>query len=618
MRKKFILFVLLPVVVLLVVVYLFMDRWVAAGLEAGGEAIVGAKVEIEHLHVTLSPIGIEWRRLQVADPNDPWKNVFETGTVKFALNFGQLLRGKYIIETMEVNDLIVGTKRVTDGTLPKPASKPEATTSSGSTFSSLAAGTLKNIEAETPVLNVEQLRGGVNADSLIKMLDIKTLRHLDSLQAQVNASSKQWGAALADVEASKGRLTEISTKVKGINPSELKSPEKILEAISVVNNAVNDVNSINTTFSARKASIEDDIQKLSVSAGAVDDIAKSDFQHLLSLAKLPDLNTAGIARLLIGREMYNKATSYLYWIDRGRQYVKRYSPAPKPEQPPRMRGQDIPFPVERSYPKFWIKKILVSGGTDSTQQAEYIHARGEVRNVTNDQTATGVPLTVELEGSQAGVRALSFSALLDRTKETPFDQYKATLSGVPISGFQLGTSGFLASKITNARVNTGVKISVPGDAFDANTHMEFGNVNIAFDAEPRNTIERLVREVLQGTKSFNVDLRLWTTGGGFDVALATNLDDQIARRLKDILGAEFTKVQNDLRAKLDATISEKRKAFEAMYAEKKSAVESKLAGVQSLVDENLSLLDGKKKELSDKLEKEKKGKVDDVLKKILK
>ena len=97
MRKKFVLFVLLPVIVILVVVYLFIDRWVAAGLEAGGEAIVGAKVEIEQLHLTLSPIGVEWRRLQVADPHDPWKNLFETGTVRFALNFGQLLRSKYII-----------------------------------------------------------------------------------------------------------------------------------------------------------------------------------------------------------------------------------------------------------------------------------------------------------------------------------------------------------------------------------------------------------------------------------------------------------------------------------------------------------------------------------------
>ncbi len=119
MRKKFILFVLIPLIIVAVVVYFFIDRWVEAGLEYAGENAVGAKVEIDHLSVTLSPVGLKFARLQVADPDDPWKNLFETGKVQFAMNFGQLLRGKYIIETAEVNDLIVGTKRTTDGSLPE-------------------------------------------------------------------------------------------------------------------------------------------------------------------------------------------------------------------------------------------------------------------------------------------------------------------------------------------------------------------------------------------------------------------------------------------------------------------------------------------------------------------
>ena len=618
MRKKFVLYVLIPMVILLTIVYLFIDRWVTAGLETAGEAAVGAKVEIQQLRVTLSPLGMEWQRLQVADPHDPWRNLFETGRVRFGLNFGQLLRNKYIVESMEVNDLIVGTKRTTDGSLPARTPAAEQSSQGSSPFSDLAKDALQRTRAETPALNLEHLKGGLNADSLVKTLDIRTLRYIDSLKTQVTSASKQWDGTLADVEASKAKLNDISVSVKAINPAELKSPEKILATISVVDRAVTDVNSINKTFTDRKASVEGDLRKLGASAAGIDDVAKGDFQHLLSLARLPDLNTGGIARLLIGREMYDKGTRYLYWVDRARQYVKKYSPQPKPEQPPRMRGQDIHFPVERAYPTFWIKKVLVSGGTDSTQLTDYIHARGEIRNITNDQTVTGVPITVNLEGSQAGARAMSLGAILDRTKDIPFDEYKASLSNVPLSEFELGNAGFLPSKITQARVNSTVTISIPGNQFDSRTHMEFGNITIVFEADPRNTFERLVREVLQGMKAFDVDLRLWNTGGSFDVALATNLDDQIAGRLKDVLGAEFTKVQNELRAKLDATINEKRKVFETMYAEKKGEVEKRLASVQSLVNDNLSMLDGKKKELTDRLEKEKKGKVDDVLKKILK
>ncbi|MBI5464862.1 MAG: hypothetical protein HY966_07930, partial [Ignavibacteriales bacterium] len=133
MRKKFALFVLMPALVLAIVLYLFLDTWVESGLEYAGEKSVGAKVEIDKLRLTLSPIGVEFARLQVADPHDTWKNIFETGKVRFVLNFGQLLRGKYIIETMEVNGLILGTKRTTDGTLPGAAKKNESPAPAAST-----------------------------------------------------------------------------------------------------------------------------------------------------------------------------------------------------------------------------------------------------------------------------------------------------------------------------------------------------------------------------------------------------------------------------------------------------------------------------------------------------
>ena len=70
------------------------------------------------------------------------------------------------------------------------------------------------------------------------------------------------------------------------------------------------------------------------------------------------------------------------------QKAKLHNSSDKPpiETPKRFKGQNIHFPVERSYPKFWIKKILISGGTDKAQDPQYFYAKGEVLNITNDQT----------------------------------------------------------------------------------------------------------------------------------------------------------------------------------------------------------------------------------------
>jgi len=618
MRKKFVYFILIPFVLVCLAVYLFIDRWTTMGLEAAGEAMVGAKVEIQQLHVTLFPIGIEWRGMQAANPKDPWTNLFQTGTVRFAMDFGQLLRGKFIIETMEMNDLILGTKRTSDGSLPKKT-EPPPPSDAGPQFADLAQQALqKPLDQAQQGFSLDSFRHGLNADSLLNTLDIRSVKNLDSLKQQTLASSKQWDASLNDLEGSKKQLNDIATNLKAIDPASLNGADKIMGAMNTVEASVKSLNAISQTFNARKASIEGDLQKLSTSAGAVDDLAKRDFQNLMQMAKLPNLSTTGIAQQLVGKEMYNRGLTYLSWIDLARRYAAKYKSTPSMESPPRMRGQDIHFPVERSYPKFWIKKILVSGGTDSTQSQDYIRVQGEVRNISSDQQSAGAPLTVALHGAQGKGRSLSLNALLDRTKDVPYDQYAARLENTPIAEFQLGSSGFLPGSITNTLMNSAVQVTIPGDQLDCRSRLEFHNVTVHFDGEPRNTVERMVRDVLKGISAFNVSLRIWTSGGGMDVALATNLDDQIAAGVKSAVGGEFASLQNNLKSALDARIGEKRKQFDQVLGSKRADVESQLNAVQALLTQNQGIVDAKKKELSDKLAKVKKGNVDNALKKLFK
>jgi len=618
MRKKFVYFVLVPVIALLLVVYLFVDRWVESGLELAGEAIVGAKVEIDHLSVTLSAVGIKWERLQLADANDPWRNMFETGKVQFAINFGQLLRSKYIVETMEVNNFILGTKRTTDGSLP-PSKRPIDTSSaSGPSFVSMAQEAVgKSVEQSSPI-NLDLLRSGVNVDSLVKALDIQTLKRVDSLRAQTVAASKQWDQTVDDFENSKKKLAEVEARLRAINPADLKGIDNITAAISTVDNSVKTVNDVKNTFNSRTSAIEADITKLSGSVSTLDDVAKEDLRHLLSMAHLPDLNTTGIARLLVGKEMYDRALTYLHWIDVARSKIPKRGQQEKDQDPPRMRGQNIHYPVERAYPKFWVQKILLSGGTDSTSTADYIRANGEAKNITNDQAVTGVPLTIALEGTQAGKRAMSLGALFDRTKEAPYDEYKASLTGVPLAEFRLGNPNFLPTRVTDARLNSLVKVTVPGNQFDLRTTLTFTSLKVQFINEPKNKVESIVRDVLRDIHGFTVNLRLWNTGKNIDMSLATDLDEQIAAKVKGVLGAEFTKLQNDLKSKLDATIAAKRKEFEDFYAAKRDVAEKQIAALKAQIDQQTSALDAKKKELTDRLEKEKKGAIDKTLKGILK
>lgn len=615
MRKGFVFFVLVPLIIAAIVVYLFIDGWVESGLETAGEAAVGARVEIDGLHLSLFPIGIRWTRMQVADPADPWRNLFETRAVRFALDAGQLLRGKYLVETMEVHELLLGTRRTTDGSLPGGKSG----TPGGGTrfFTDLAREALDRSVEQTPLFNLENLRKGINPDSLVKLLDLQSVRHLETLKVQVAATARQWELVQADFDSSRRKLAEAEAALRAINPAELKTVEKIAGAVNTVESTVAGINSLKTVFETRKTAVTADVERLRGSLGAVDEIVRGDFERALALARLPSLNTDGIARLLAGQEMVRRAMTYLEYVDLARNTIQRYTPEPAYEKPPRFRGQDIAFPVERHYPRFWIRKVLVSGGTGQTRDDDFVRAEGEARNISSDQSVTGEPLTIELKGVEGGGRFFTLGALIDRRKEVPFDEYRATLGGVPLAEFRLGREDFLPASIRGARMNSSLAVTVPGDRFDARSEIALAGFTVSFGSEGRNIAERLLMDVLRGISGFEVGLRLWNSAGPVQVALTTNLDDQLARRLREVLGAELTRLQNAVRARIDQEIAARRREVERLFAERKADVEERIRALDALLQEKASLAEAKKRELAQQLEKEKKGKVDDLLKKLI-
>lgn len=627
MRKKFVYIVLVPALVVLVVFYFFLDGWVESGLELAGESLVGARVEIDDLRLTLMPVGMNFARLQVADPADPWTNTFETGEVAFAMDLGQLLRGKFIIETMEVNELIVGTKRSTDGSLEKPADPVLLMAEGADSTQSLPPLAVQGAEltqekqASTPMFDLSKLRAQLNVDSLLDTRNLKSVQHLDSLERQIREAGDQWQSALADIDRSRIQAAEIEERVKAININELKSIDKITEAIRNVSEAQKGVKEITTTVSTRKQSVTEGVDRLNASVRTIDDVVREDYQRLVDAARLPDLNMRGLAELLLGRDVLTSANKYLGWVDFAQKNIRNTSSTPENVKPPRSVGQTIHFSSNQAYPKFWIKKILVSGGTDKERNPEYFYAKGEILNVASDQRITAVPMTIDLSAEQGRGTTATFAASFDRTQDLPVDNYRASLSGVPVSAMQLGRSDFVPSKITNARAGFAVQASVPGNQFDADAQIALRGVTVEFERDPRSTVERLVRDVLQSITEFGIKLRFWRKDRALNVAFETDLDNLLAERTRRVIGEEVARIRNDLKSKLDEKIRAKRAQVEGLLNQKRGEVTSRLQAYENQVKEKLAVVDGKKAELENEKKKQEdalKKKAGDALKGIFK
>ena len=160
--------------------------------------------------------------------------------------------------------------------------------------------------------------------------------------------------------------------------------------------------------------------------------------------------------------------------------------------------------------------------------------------------------------------------------------------------------------------------TIPGSRFDASASILFQRLALVFERDPKNDVERITRSVLSSITGFAVGLRLWNTGGPLEIALTTDLDNQLAARTRSVLGDELNRIQNEVRARVNLKIAEKRAELEKLFSQKKEEVIARLRSYEGLLGQNLSLLDTKKKELEARIEQEKKKQLENAVKGLFK
>ena len=617
MRKYFVFFVLIPVIVLLVITFFFIDRWIEKGLERAGEELAGARVEIDDLELSLAPLHIQFERLEVASATDSMRNLFETGRVRYAMSLAQLLRGKTVIESMEVANLIIGTQRSSNGFLPHRRGYLLPDSGAGS-YTAQMKELLQKTLRTTPLFDPALWRRSLNVDSLVKAQNFQTLALVDSLQREVAAAAAQWDSTVADFAAGQVRLEEIKTRLINIRPQELQTVDEIIAALKTVDDTRKMVGDLTRSFQDRAAGIRGDVQQLGASVAMLDDAVAQDVRQVLALARLPDFDAMGFAELFIGKKILSDAQVAAGWIDRGRILAKRYTPKPYFIKPLRYRGQDIHFPVERGYPRLWIKELGISGGTDRAQNPDYIYLEGSARNISSDQRITALPMTISLEGTRGGTLSLGLAASIDRRTALPRDAYHIKMAGLRLGAFTLGKADFLPATVPGAVVAADIAVTVPGTGFQVQGDLQLQALRLAFQQAPRNIGERLARDVLADVSGFAAGFKIWRMEGGSGASFSTDLDDQFAAGIKRVVGAELTAIQNQIRARVEKEIAAKRALFERTFAAKRAEVEGRLDAYKTLADDNLRTIEEKKKELEERLEQAKKGALDKAMDRLLK
>ena len=569
---------------------LFGDLVVRDTLSEAATKAFGAQFDIASVKVRTMATTVELRGIALADPFDRNRNLVEAGTIVLALDPRPLLEKKFVVNRLTIADVRTGTRRATPARVVGSGGFARAAMAEVKKFADqfqVPAVTLKNLgELKDVVLNPSQLKAvqaalqlGARADSTKSALEtsyanLRLQETLDSSRALLT------------------RLQGTNVRTLGIDGAR-KAVADIRRAVARVDSAKGRVESLAAT--TRRGA--DSLQR---GLALVDEARRQDYLDARALLQLPTFDGPDLGSALFGRVTIDRFEQAMYWATLARKYAPPGLLPRETEGPKRMRlpGTTIRFATPESYPRFLLQRANVDVTvSDGAQRGRYVFAASDV---TSDPAIVGRPAVFALRRVARGgsVDSLRATGTMDHTATRHREVLNVNAAGVSLPTFTLPMLPLVADA---GRGTSEMRFVFDGERITGRWAVRTAELTWRSDsarARALNTVETLVSRVLTGIHSLDLQAEIGGTVAAPTLLVRSNLDRQIADRLKTVAGEEIAAAQSKVRAQVDRIVEERTAPLRARVADVRAEGERRVAEARTRLDEEKRKLEDRLKTLS--------------------
>jgi len=621
MRKRGLIYLAVIAILIALFAYFTQDRILERQLESALEAIAGAKVEIDHFHFSLLKAECSWNRLQIANANDPWKNLVETGRASFDLETRPLFWRRFIIKEMALERVRTGTPRKTNGSLPK---KPEPPKSTEPDLFDRAKAALQKQLGDAPIFDLSGLGKKLKVDSLIQFENLASIQAYQALRFTADSTFNYWKSQL-DVKMYTTRVNEIESNVKSLKLEkidEIKDVVAVVELAKKVDDIRKDVLSLKKDVEQKHAALTQTFDDLQAELKAAQISLEQDIDKAKQLAKLKDLDVKDVALVLFGSAVVDRYEQLLDYVATGRKYldkVQRLTATEKVEKPPRFKGQDIHFPFHYRYPKFLLRQAKFSAATAAGDTSRAYFLEGNLTGLTNQPSVLGRPTRFQVNLMRLGGNTYRVVGSLDHITDQARDSLWLSAENFGLGRINLKKSMYFPSAISAQKGNIALAGFFIGNRIDVKLNVDASPINFIYEQEATDRVAKIIREVLEGVTNVNLKAQLiGGAGADFKLNLNSNVDNVLANQIKLTIAQNLREAQHQVESYVRTEVDKRRKQVEAIVAENRQKVYIELDRAKQKVNEITNELEQRKKELEarkKKLESDAKKKVIDFIKK---
>ncbi len=562
MRKKGLIFLLIVIAVVGGFLFLFADKLVEWGMEKAGSAVVGARVEFSGVDLRVFSVSMSWDRLQVTNPQNTWRNLFETGYVELNLALEPLLLKRFVIQNMQTDSLQFNTERKTDGALPGNTTTDPGTVGRVQTLIYEELETLPGYQ----IANLEE----INVDSIIRILSLQTPSVVDSLETATDSMRNYWNKQ-TDNLPSRQEIVALRRKLESIQAGEADTPEEIKEGLSTVREVGNQIDSLQKGVTESRRQFQMDVEDVQDYDKTVSGSISDDVERAKKLADIPEVSPTEVTRALFGPQIANYLLTALNIIGTARYYesmLQKEEPE-KRKDPPRLAGQTIRYTGVREWPKLWIQRMSVSAVIAG------IFGKGSMENVSSFQELIGLPMRVGISGTDENGGSLELSGVFDYLGDIPKDSIALSVAGIRIQGSDITRSDLFPFVIDEGTGNVSGALAFVGERFLSEGRFTGNNISFVEENTPgendNNKQLRSVRQdIINSVSSFSVEVFSEFVEDRFTLNLDSDIGRLVANAIQKMLGKEINAVTDMIRKRISRQVKTAEKELQGSVTELQS------------------------------------------------
>ena len=523
---------------ILAIAYVFAGPIAKSMIEKYGAEYTGAEVNVASVDVELMPFALQINELQATDAKKPSNNMVSFDSANASVDLWQLIFGRTIIESLEVNGLAFGEKRSTEG---KVYLAPDESADGEQ-------------DAENPNWLDDVQQNLPDPKTLLDNSNLQTVKSANKLE-QTYQQEKE---TLAQVKAqlpTEEKLKEYQDKVKALAKIKVKSLEDI-EKIKT------EFDQLKKQFKQEQAALKSAKEKLiaaknniSADVTALKNAPEQDWQDISNKYQLSSIEAEDFAHILFGE----KAREYYQWAAIVLEHVKPLleksgDGSTTPESiDVKGNGRFVHFDEENPMPSFWLKKANLSLKladanyqvtlSDVTHQHWMINKRSLVEVNADDK---------EKVGALSAKAGFSLNALQALTADGDW-----SLTQYPLNDVVIKESKDFNLQLVHALLKVVGQFDVKEGQLNFNSDFALSNNDFTGSSDAK--LAKVIIDTLTNTNSLSLTLLAdgnwlspkWQVNSELDNLLSNAFKSQVSAKLNDFK----QELQSGLNAKMGDSLA---------------------------------------------------------------